>query len=551
MKTTTHYLVGMILLGSLARIHPRLHAQRLLAADSAGLGPSAQGQNSGGRESVGQARLDCGYRAPSYWLGELRRGVAAGELSDPKWRPIPPLPPSPLPVAGAVSGDVALTSEDIFPFEDTAGVLLTNYTDAQLLDLLVTAANQVLVTYGDSFDFVGFWLNFVPDHVIGTAFYVPIENDVSGIGDPSTIGTPLFNYRADLGLGGNRIEGFVMMNNINSGTWQAGTGANADFTRLALGQEFGHRWATYLPDLLDGRSLQGDNLTCGRVFHWNWQLDGQGSSMEISEWVGTSPANLTGSFVNFNNDIPGGIYSYSDLYLMGYVSPLEMDAGNSELRFMDNSACGSSYSGTISTLSSMDLIASAGARSPDWVSYQKDFRTAWVMIHQPGNRPSTVELNKAVAILEQQEIDWVTSTLGRGTLDNSLSEPCGTAASATFRSAASNPSSYTATAPVQGGILVATVDLTTTGHLLGVVIGYEPSLSLTLGNGSVLLVDISHPGGELLGYSLTLGPTVVFQTPVPSDPSVCGFTLSTQALHFLGGPTTFALSNAQDLVVGF
>jgi len=146
--------------------------------------------------------------------------------------------------------------------------------------------------------------------------------------------------------------------------------------------------------------------------------------MEISEWIGSSPAELVGNFVTFNTDIPGGVFSYTDLYLMGYVSPAEMDAGNSELRFMDNSFCSQFYSGTISTFSSADIIASAGARVPDSTAAQKHFRTAWVMIHRPGDPPSAAELNKAVGILNQHTADWNLSTLGRGTMDNSRFDDC-------------------------------------------------------------------------------------------------------------------------------
>ncbi len=46
------------------------------------------------------------------------------------------------------------------------------------------------------------------------------------------------------------------------------------------------------------------------------------------------------------------------------------------------------------------------------------------MIHQPGDLPSAAELDKALAILEQQMIDWTVSTLGRGTMVHSLFADC-------------------------------------------------------------------------------------------------------------------------------
>ncbi len=367
--------------------------------------------------------FDCGFRGPDFWLDAIRQGVARGEIPDPRARVLPQLPPPP-----AQPGQPAqcLTREHIFPFEDSAGILLTDYSNAQLSNLMVEAANSLLSTHGDIYDFIGFWVNFDPHHLIGAAFYMLVSNDVLGIGNVGEVfgGGPTFDLHEDLGLAGEVIEGMVMMWNINNSSWQPGSGAGAAFTRLALGQEFEHRFALFLPPLLNGPIMQGDNGSCGRVFHWNWKVDGQGSAMEISEWVGSNPAQLAGSFVTFNTDIPGSVYSYTDLYLMGYVSPAEMDAGNSELRYMNASGCSPFYNGAISHFASADIIAAAGPRIPDHAAAQQNYRTGWIMLHQPGDPPSTAELDKAVAILEQHMIDWSTSTLGRGTMDNALFPDC-------------------------------------------------------------------------------------------------------------------------------
>ena len=86
---------------------------------------------------------------------------------------------------------------------------------------MVDASNALLVEHGDNFDFIGFWTDFDPDHIIGAAFYDLVENDVLGIGDiGALIGEPTtFNIRPDLGLAGNHIEGFVMMWNVNTEWW--------------------------------------------------------------------------------------------------------------------------------------------------------------------------------------------------------------------------------------------------------------------------------------------------------------------------------------------
>lgn len=359
------------------------------------------------------ASSQCGFNESSALLREHIQKLRTGALPS---RRSPAVSPGRGP-----SGPQAVSPDDIFAYEDSASLLLTNFSFDDLEMLMVDAANALMLAHGDSFDFVGFFLNFTPDHTIGAAFYSPIENDINGVGDMGGflgLPNPTFNLRSSLGLGGNNIEGFVMMWNVFS--WTGGAGGSATFTRLVLAQEFEHRFALFLPPLLDGRVMQGDDNICGRSAHWNWQVDGQGSGMEISEWTGSSPALPTGLFVNFNTDIPGGVFSYSDLYLMGYVTPAEMDAGNSELRFMQGSDCSSNFNGTISTFGSADLIAAAGPRVPSSASEDKDYRTGWVMFHLPGQAPGPTARNHAAGILNQHTADWSTSTLGRGTMDNTL-----------------------------------------------------------------------------------------------------------------------------------
>ena len=82
------------------------------------------------------------------------------------------------------------------------------------------------------------------------------------------------------------------------------------------------------------------------------------------------------------------------------------------------------YSGAIIPFSSAAIIATAGPRVPDSTRSQKDYRTGWIMIHLPGDPPSLQERTKAADILTQHMIDWQTSTLGRGTMNNTLFADC-------------------------------------------------------------------------------------------------------------------------------
>lgn len=371
--------------------------------------------------------FDCGYRSPEYWQAAIAGAVASGEIPDPRNQVVPQVAPR-THAQGASDCVPSPTTADLFLFVDSTRVLRTNFSDGQLFNLMSQAANALVAEHGDNFDFIGFWVNFTPDHQLGAAFYLSIQNNVSGIG----LGR--FNFRTSFGLSGREIQGFVMMWNINSTLWAPGTvGASASYTRLVLGQEFEHRFAMFLPNLLDGRQLQGDNGSCGRGAHWNWKVDGQGSGMEIREWVGESPASFGGNCVGFAADLcfnpdidpDNAVFSYTDLYLMGYVSAAEMDAGNSELRYMDDSrSCLSNYRGSISTFSSTDIIAAAGSRSPSSATAQKHFRTGWVMIHLPESTPTTTHLSKAAGILERHSLDWNLGTLGRGTMNNTFRATC-------------------------------------------------------------------------------------------------------------------------------
>lgn len=127
---------------------------------------------------------------------------------------------------------------------------------------------------------------------------------------------------------------------------------------------------------------------------------------------------------------------------------------------------------------------------------------------------------------------------------------CGVLASASFRNAGTNPASYSLSgAPILGGNLTATIDLSTSGHSLALLLGYAGPLQFGLPGGQTLLVDVTHPAGELLGLAAVAGPLAQYVfAPLPDDPGLCGISLSTQALHFGGGP--FALSNAYDLILG-
>ena len=122
---------------------------------------------------------------------------------------------------------------------------------------------------------------------------------------------------------------------------------------------------------------------------------------------------------------------------------------------------------------------------------------------------------------------------------------------ARFRNAGANPGSYTATTlPRLGTTYVATVNVGgTTGHNFAWLVGYGGPATLPLGGGQIVLVD-PFSGPELLNLPLVSGPVATYIIPIPADVGFVGLRASTQAAH-VGGIQPYALSNAQDLVLGW
>src|SRR5688572_10688156 len=89
------------------------------------------------------ASLGCPYRPPARWVEELRAAAEKGEVVDPRERPIPPIAPRPERHALG-GGPPCLTNEHVFAYEDTARLLLTDFSDGQLIALMVDAANALL-----------------------------------------------------------------------------------------------------------------------------------------------------------------------------------------------------------------------------------------------------------------------------------------------------------------------------------------------------------------------------------------------------------------------
>ena len=114
------------------------------------------------------------------------------------------------------------------------------------------------------------------------------------------------------------------------------------------------------------------------------------------------------------------------------------------------------------------------------------------------------------------------------------------------RNAGSNPFTYAASPASIGEDSKLTVFTVVTGHTSALVIGFDTAIQATLSGGQVLLCIGSS---ELVNTGFQSGPLSTFTLPIPNDPTLVGTTICTQAVHAFG-TSPFALSNAQDLVIG-
>jgi hypothetical protein len=88
---------------------------------------------------------------------------------------------------------------------------------------------------------------------------------------------------------------------------------------------------------------------------------------------------------------------------------------------------------------------------------------------------------------------------------------------------------------VHGGTLELSLDVESTGHRFGTIVGYLGSASVPVENGQYLLVDTDHPVGEILHFPIMAAP-VVYTLVVPETLALCGLTISTQGMHLVPMP---------------
>src|SRR5688572_19494863 len=136
-------------------------------------------------------------------------------------------------------------------------------------------------------------------------YYVPLANDVRGIGYGHEDGRELFDDTP-----GSRLEGVAFLND-----WPYWRARPEEF-HSALHHELGHRWGARVLANIPG-GAEHELLGRGRE-HWSYFLDSQGSPHEGNMWVPEASG--------WRSQTPphASEFSWLDLYLMGVALPEEV-----------------------------------------------------------------------------------------------------------------------------------------------------------------------------------------------------------------------------------
>lgn len=233
-------------------------------------------------------------------------------------------------------------------------------------------AQSFLQNNADTYDFFLVFTNFSYDLAGADAFYIPIKNDISGLG----IG--LFDDSDS--MDSEVLEGYIDANTIASYRKPDGS---LDIEKLAwiLNHELAHRWIAHVR-FLDAEGHPSEALLGVEKTHWSYLLDSDASYMYGSEWQRNSDGSYTATEVKTR-------FSPLDLYLMGLipaseVSPLTLLV-NPQIPPQQLPHAGDTIQASTMSVSLDQIVAAVGSRVPDSTAAPHEFRIAVIFLVDPAS----------------------------------------------------------------------------------------------------------------------------------------------------------------------
>ena len=239
--------------------------------------------------------------------------------------------------------------------------------------------SEVYRLYPDQFDMV-MALTTWTDNSSGAAYYLPLANQIRGLGYQHLTGVEVFRQTQS-----QELDGLVFMNN-----YRTYLGQNAVYGRIVFLQEIGHRWGAfvwYANGPADGRDMLGRDDS-----HWSYFLDSRNSGMEGNAWRD----NNNGAFTTETNAFTLG-YGDLDLYLMGFkpknsVEPWfllrDPDVGTKRDDYGSrlNPASPPAFGGRVTLVGDRwditidDVVETEGERNPPYDRSQKYWKVGTVLV---------------------------------------------------------------------------------------------------------------------------------------------------------------------------
>jgi hypothetical protein len=219
------------------------------------------------------------------------------------------------------------------------------------VDGVQSAVQQLYGYFHDDFDFVQ--VVFAEPSYPANRYHFAVRNDVSGIG-------------------------LVILNNApgygSAGKLQGITVFPVDFffdtAETAFSHELGHQWVMFLKN---GSLLPGPHWPPSTMARGIMGFNIPGSNVGGDFPYAITP--VTATTARTDNSTTTQEFSDFDLYLMGFIPPSQVAPGI----VVQGTPCGGCVLPS-STITINDVIATNGARSPDWNSAKKSFRIATVVI---------------------------------------------------------------------------------------------------------------------------------------------------------------------------
>jgi hypothetical protein len=277
----------------------------------------------------------------------------------------------------------------------------------------------------------------------GNLFYVPIANDVRGIGYEHEDPREVFDDSP-----ASRLEGIAFLNDFPY--WQL----HPDEFRRDFAHEIGHRFGARVH--ADGA---GDTLLGREGQHWSYFLDSAGSPLEGNVWTQSDAADYVA-------DTPLTLATFSelDLYLMGSLLAAEVGAkpllatttpgsdclGHPITAASPPQSCGAlAFEGSVSTIDIDAIVQAEGERDPAPDPTPRTLDVAFFVLSN-GSDFARDECDALAATLPERTADFAVATRGSLSLAP-LADPNGSCELASEEVTSPGPAARAASAGCSSG----------------------------------------------------------------------------------------------------